>query len=137
MAQDELHVLVLVILKSHSTVSWPIAIYSVCLTILLVFLAVLVKELGANCGEPQGGSWFGCVAEQSPLTDYEPNSQNIVPTDIDDVPTMVASDVTEANKAGQMISPLFTREREVIASPFSASVHQQAAASGSQYHRVA
>ena len=26
-------------------------------------------ELGANCADPRGGSWFGRMAEQSPLTD--------------------------------------------------------------------
>ena len=34
----------------------------------------------------------------------------------------------------QLTSPLFTQEREVIANPFSTSVHQQAAASSSQRH---
>ena len=31
------------------------------------------RKLGANCTDPRSGSWFGRMAEQSPLTGYEPN----------------------------------------------------------------
>lgn len=31
------------------------------------FHDVLVTELGANCADPRGGSWFGRMAGQSPL----------------------------------------------------------------------
>ena len=36
------------------------------------FSRLLETELGANCADPWGGSWFGRKAEQSPLTGYEP-----------------------------------------------------------------
>ena len=110
------------------------------------FLDVLVTELGANCADPRGGSWFGRIAEQSPLTGCEPNtlveiSSEYTPTnflsrrtsfttDLNNVP----SDFTELHDERQLSSPLSSHEREEIASPFSASVHQQAAASGSQNH---
>ena len=88
------------------------------------------------------------MAEQSPITGYEPKDlietsieytpinfptrKKSFTTDIDDVPTTVASDITETIEAGQLTSPLFTQEREVSANPFGVFVFQQAAASGSQ-----
>ena len=92
------------------------------------------------------------MAEQSPITGYEPKDmveisieytptnfptwKNSFTTDIDDVPSAVASDITETIEAGQLTSPLFTQEREVSANPFGVSVFQQAAASSSQHHQV-
>ena len=87
------------------------------------------------------------MAEQSPITGYEPKdlieiSSEHTPTNfpsrknsfthIDDVRTVVASDITETIEAGQLTSPLVTQEREVSANPFGLSVLQQAVASGSQ-----
>ena len=61
-----------------------------------------------TCADPRNGSWFGRMAEQSPMTGYElkdlieisgehtpinfPSRKNSFTTDIDDVPTVVASD---------------------------------------------
>ena len=88
------------------------------------------------------------MAEQSPLTGCEPNSlieisseytpinflsrRNSFTTDLNDVPTAWASDVAEIHDERQLPSSLSTQEKEEIASPVSAPVHQQAAASGSQ-----
>ena len=88
------------------------------------------------------------MTEQSPITGLEPKDlieissdytpinfpsrKNSFTTDIDDVPTVAASDIAETLEEGQLTSPLFTQEREVSANPFSVSVFQQAAASGSQ-----
>ena len=41
-----------------------------------------------------------------------PSGRNSFTTDIDDVPTVVASDITETVEARQLTSPLFTQERE-------------------------
>ena len=92
------------------------------------------------------------MTEQSPITGLEPKDlieissdytpinfpsrKNSFATDIDDVPTVAASDIAETLKEGQLTSPLFTQEREVSANPFSVSVIQQAAANSSQHHRV-
>ena len=80
------------------------------------------------------------MAEQSTLTVFEPQdlielSSEHTPinfpsrmssftTDIDDVPSVVASEITETIEAGQLTPPLFTQEREV------------SAASSSQHHQV-
>ena len=69
------------------------------------------------------------MAEQSPITDYEPkdlveifseytpinlvSKKNSFTTDINDVPTIVASDITETIEQRQLTSPLFTEEPEV------------------------
>ena len=102
------------------------------------FPDVLVTELGANCADPRGGSWFGRIAEQSPLTSYEPNSRveissEYTPTNFLSRRTSFTTDLNNVpSDERQLTSPLSTQERGVIASPFSASVHKQAAASGSQ-----
>ena len=62
--------------------------------------------------------------------------RNSFTSDLNEVPTAAVSDVTEIHDERQLTSPLSTQKRKVIASTFSASVHQQAAASGSQHHRV-
>ena len=93
-----------------------------------------------------GGGCFGPVAEQSPLTGYEPNNlieissqhtpinfpsrRNIFSTDFNGVPTTAASDDTDTLDAG-MASPLFTQEREV--NSLSGSVHRPAVVSGSSH----
>ena len=104
----------------------------------------LETESGIHCNDLSGGAWFDRMAEQSPLTGYEPNSlieisiahtpiifpsrRNNFRTDFHhDVPTIAASDGTDTLDAG-VTSPLFTQEREV--NPFSDSVHRQAAVSG-------
>ena len=84
-----------------------------------------------TCADPQSGSWFGRMAEQSPTAGFElkdlieisgqhmpinfPSRKNSFTTDIDDVPTLR---LTETIEAGQLTSPLFTEEREVSANPF-------------------
>ena len=95
------------------------------------FPDVLVTELGANCADPWSGSWFGQPAHNFP------SRRNSFTTDLNDVPTVAASDVTEFHDERHLTSSLSTQEREVIASPFSASVHQQAAASSSQQQPAA
>ena len=114
------------------------------------FPTFLETESGTNCADPRCGSWFRRVAEQSPLTGYEPNSlievsseytpinvpstRNSFNTDLGSVPTTIAaSDVTDFHDERQLTSILFTQETEVSANPLSTSVHQQAAASVSQW----
>ena len=75
------------------------------------------------------------MAEQSPLTNYEPKSlidvssehtpidilsrKNSFNTDVNDLTTTVAaSEIAETIEAGPLTSPLFTQEREVSANPF-------------------
>ena len=83
----------------------------------------------------------GMLGEQSPLTSYVPKTcievcsehapinvpskRNIFNTDIDDVPTVVASDITDTIEAGQLTSPLFSQERELSSNPFGVSGSQQ------------
>ena len=104
----------------------------------------LETESGIHCKDPGGEAWFGPMAEQSLLTGYEPkclivisslhtpiifpSRRNSFRTNINDVPTIATSDDTDTLDAG-VTSSLFTQEREV--NLFSDSVHQQAAASGS------
>ena len=73
-AQDELHVQVCVTLKSHSIASLSHRNLLGLFDNPLRFPDVLVTELGANCADPRSGSWFGRMAEQSPLTGFEPNN---------------------------------------------------------------
>ena len=80
-----------------------------------------------SCYEPE--DLIDISSEYTPIT--FPSRKNSFTTDIDDVPTVVASDITETIEAGQLTSPLFTQEREVSANPFGVSVFQPAA-SGSQ-----
>ena len=110
-----------------------------------IFPDRLETEPGIPCIDPGGCGWFGRVAEQYPLTGYEPKNlieifsqhtpinfffqeRSSFSTHFNDVPTTAASDATDTLDAG-MTSPLFTQERQV--NPFSASVSQQATASGS------
>ena len=86
------------------------------------------------------------MTEQSPITGLEPKDlieissdytpinfpsrKNSFTTDIDDVPTVAASDIAETLKEGQLTSPLFTQEQEVSAKSlwclcFSASSKRQ------------
>ena len=65
-------------------------------------------------------------------TDELLSRKNSFTTDMDDVPTVVASDITETTEAGHLTSPLSTKEREARANPFGVSGFQQAAANGSQ-----
>ena len=82
-----------------------------------------VTESGKTCADLRSASLFGRMAEQSPITGYEPKDlveisieytptnfptwKNSFTTDIDDVPSAVASDITETIEAGQLTSPLF------------------------------
>ena len=76
------------------------------------FPTSLETGFGANCADPRSGSWFGRVAEQSPLPRYQSNSlidisneytpinfpsrRNSFNTDLNSVPTTAAaSDVTD------------------------------------------
>ena len=93
------------------------------------FPDVLVTALGANCADPRGGSWFGRMAEESPLTktcaqqpdrdlqrvhtDQFPfeEKQFLAPTSTT-FTTAAASDVTENHDARLLISPtVYTGER--------------------------
>ena len=103
-----------------------------------------------HCNDPGGGGWFGRMAEQSPLTGYEPNSlieissahtpiifpsrRNSFHTDFNDVPAIAASDDTDTLDAG-VTSPLFTQEREV--NPFSDSVASASSSKRQQQHTAA
>ena len=86
------------------------------------FLTLLETELGANCADPRGGSRFGRMAEQSPLTGCEPDSlieisseytpisflprRNSFNTDFNSVPTTsAASDVADFHDERQLIYP--------------------------------
>ena len=145
---SELLVEVRVILKSHSIVSCPIAISWVRPTILLAFLMCWRRKKVHTA--PIHGAVHGLA---SPLTGYEPNSlieisceyapinfpsrRNSFTTDLNDVLTVAASDVTEIHDERHLTSSLSTQEREVTASSFSASVHQHAAASSSQQQPAA
>ena len=76
-----------------------------------LFPATLVTGSGTTCVDPRSGSLFGRMAEQSPTTgfeskdlieissEYTPSNflsrKNSFTPDIDDVPTVVASDITE------------------------------------------
>ena len=108
-----------------------------------------MTESGKICADLRSGSLFGRIDEQSPTAGYEPKdlieiSSEYTPinfptwkssstTDIDDVHTIVASDITETIEAGPLTSTLLTQEREASANPFGVSVFfQQAAASCSQ-----
>ena len=93
----------------------------------------LETESGIPRDDPGGG--LAGLAEQSPLTGYEPKNlieicsqhtpinfpsrRNSFNTDFNDVPTIAASEDTDTLGA-RMTSPLFTQEREV--NPFSDSV---------------
>ena len=95
------------------------------------FPCLLETELGANCADPRSGSWFGRMAEQRPLTGYEPNSlleisSEYTPINFNSVPTTTAaSDVADFHDERQLTSPLFTQETKESANPFRTSVHQQ------------
>ena len=144
--QDELSIRVCIFSKVILSSHVPSQLAS--LIILLSCLNTPVTESGTTCADPQSGSLFGRVAEQSPITGYEPKDlieisseytptyfpsrNNSFTTDTDDVPNVVVSDITETIEAGQLISPLFTQEREVSATSFGVSFFQQAAAGGSQ-----
>ena len=132
---------------SH-VVTWFIATCWVFLIILLSFLPRWFR----NQAQPTPiHGVVHCLAEwlsRVPLQVMRPKSRSRSPAstpinfpsrknsfttaDIDDLPAVAASDTTETIEAGQLTSPLFTQEQEVSANPFSTSVHQQAAASGSQ-----
>ena len=82
----------------------------------------------------QGGSCIGRLAEQSPLTGYEPKSlidvsrehtpiilpsrRGSLDTNVDDLATTLdASEVCDTTDVGRLTSPLFSQEREVSAIP--------------------
>ena len=114
------------------------------------------------CATPQGGLLFGHLAEQSPLTGYEPKSliegssehtpinspsrNSSFDIDFSDLATTVdASERIDTTDLGQLTSPLSTQEREVSANPFSvsgspaasSSKQQQAAASSKHCETLA
>ena len=97
----------------------------------LAFFAALVKEPCTTCADPRRGSLTGRMAEQGPISGFEPKdliviSSKYTPIDFTsrknsftkNVPAVVASDITETSEARQLILPLFTQEREVRANPF-------------------
>ena len=128
----------------HSAISCLVATSWACLGVVLPFPDGLETESGITCIDPGGGGWFGRMAEQSPVTGYEPKNlieissqhtpinfpswRNSFNFDFNDVPTIAASDDTDTLDAG-MTSLLFRQEREV--NHFSDSVHRQAVVSGS------
>ena len=102
-----------------------------------LFPAILVTESGTTCADPRRGSWFGWMAEQSPLTSYEPNRL-----------IEISSQHTPINfpaRFGGLSQKPIVRDswlhnclhrREVSANPFSVSFVHQAAAIDSQLHQV-
>ena len=82
---------------------------------LLAFPATLVTESGETCADPRSGSLFGRMADQSPITGFEPKDlieisseytpihfpsrKNSFTADTDDVRTAIASDITETIEA--------------------------------------
>ena len=88
------------------------------------------------CATPQGGLFFGRMAEQSRLTGDEPKtlievSSEHIPinlpsrkdsfvTDLNHLATTVdASAMIDTTEVGQLTSPLFSQERESSVKPFS------------------
>ena len=75
------------------------------------FPTTLFTESGTTCADPRSGSLFGRMTEQSSITGYEPkrlieissehipinfpSRKNSFTTDIDDVPNVAASYITE------------------------------------------
>ena len=104
------------------------------------------------CATPQVGLLFGRLAEQSPLTGYEPKSlievssehtsnnfpsrKNSFNLEIDATiaTTVAASEITDAIEGRQLTSPLFSQEREVSANPFGLCGSQQQTAANCSKH---
>ena len=104
-------------------------------------LSLLYPSVCPSTATLQGGLCLGRLAEQSPLTGYEPKSlievisehtpinlpskQGSFDTNLDDLATTVdASEVYDTTDVGRLTSPLFSVEREVSANPFSVSCSQ-------------
>ena len=99
---------------------------------LLVFLIILPCYAGDGIRHNLLRSTEHCLADglrsqrrdrefQRVHTDELLSRKNSFTTDMDDVPTVVASDITETTEAGHLISPLSTKEREARANPFGVS----------------
>ena len=87
----------------------------------------LETESGIPCIDPRGGGWFGRMAEQSPVTGYEPKNlieissqhtpinfpsrRNSFNTDFNDVPTFAASDDTDTLGCGNDFPVVHARKR--------------------------
>ena len=90
--------------------------------------SMLMTEMSMNpCASPPGGVLFGRIAEQSPLTGYEPKSRIEVSSEHTPIyftsrknsfNTDFTSKITGTIEAGQFTSPLFTQEVEVQTLPF-------------------
>ena len=88
----------------------------------------LETEPGIHCNDPGGGGWFGRMAEQSPLTGFEPKNlieissqhtpidflsrRNSFSTDFNDVSTIAASDDTDTLDAGMTSPVVHARKRD-------------------------
>ena len=100
--------------------------------------SLLHPSMSPSTAPLQGGLCFGRLAEQSPLTGYEPKSlievssehtpiilpsrRGSLDTNIDDLATTLdAPEVYHTTDVGRLTSPLFSRVREVSANPFGVS----------------
>ena len=98
----------------------------------------LVRLPLLRCSPLQGGLCIGRLAEQFPLTGYEPKSvieissehtptnspsrEGSLDTNLDDLVNSVdASEIYDTTDMGRLTPPLFSQEREVSANPFYVS----------------
>ena len=103
--------------------------------------SLLYPSASPSTATLQGGFCFGRLAEQSPLTGYEPkplievssehtpinlpSTKGSLDTNLDDLATTVdAFEMLDTTYVGRMTSPLFSQEREVNAIKFSVSGSQ-------------
>ena len=96
--------------------------------------SLLCTSASSTTAPPQGGLLFGCLAEQSHFTCYEPKTHTPInvpsrkgslDANLDDLAaTVYASEIIDTTEVGQFTSPLFSQEREVSANPFSVSGSQ-------------
>ena len=84
------------------------------------FPATLVTESSSTCADPRSGSLFGWIGwaesyhklwaqRRDRYYQRVHSKKNNFTTDIDDVPTAVASVITETTEARQLTSPVFTQ----------------------------
>ena len=124
---------------------------------LPAFPTTLVTESGTTCADLRSGSLFGPKVQQSSTTGYErqdlieissectpinvPSRKNSFTTDIDDVPTVVAFDISETIEAGQLVQFTTVHAGARSESKFLRCLcffgkQQHAAANSGQHHQV-
>ena len=94
--------------------------------------SLLYPSMSPSTATLQRGLSFGRLAEQPPLTRFEPtpitlpSREGSLDTNVDDLATIEdASDVYDTADVGRLTSPLFSQEHEVSADPFSVSCSQR------------